>query len=313
MARWFEGGCRSQGGKAIIALPSTAKDDTVSRICGQLTPGAGVVTSRGDVRYIVTEYGIAYLHGKSIRQRAVELIQIAHPKFRDELLDFVKHNKYVYFDQKVLTDANYYPGDEDESREFNGMHYRLRPVKVTDKRKLQDLCYSLDPKSLFDRFKYVPHSFSRETAQKFVCVDYQKNIAFCVFETGDHDSRMIAYGHFAAEKDGNEAEMDFVVADKYRNRGIGKYLGEKLLRYAKKQGIKVMKARVETSNLGGQRVTSRLARRSLIGSQRLRAVSQHILSFCSIIGALNTVRNVSLLPCPLAMEEVPTHPVASLL
>ena len=76
------GAARSPGGKAIIALPSTAKDGTISRIVTRLSPGAGVVTTRGDVHYVVTEYGVAYLHGKSMQERALALIRIAHPKFR---------------------------------------------------------------------------------------------------------------------------------------------------------------------------------------------------------------------------------------
>jgi acyl-CoA hydrolase len=82
---FVRGAARSRGGKPVIALPSTAKDDEISRIVPQLKPGAGVVTSRGDVHYVVTEYGVAALHGKSIRERAQALINIAHPKFRDEL------------------------------------------------------------------------------------------------------------------------------------------------------------------------------------------------------------------------------------
>ncbi len=74
------GAARSPGGKAIIALPSTAKDGTVSRIVTRLSPGAGVVTTRGDVHYVVTEYGVAYLHGKSVQERAMALITIAHPE-----------------------------------------------------------------------------------------------------------------------------------------------------------------------------------------------------------------------------------------
>jgi acyl-CoA hydrolase len=79
----------------IIALPSTAKGGTVSRIAPVLHPGAGVVTSRADVHYVVTEHGVAYLHGKSIRQRAEALIAIAAPKFRDELYDFACRSHYL--------------------------------------------------------------------------------------------------------------------------------------------------------------------------------------------------------------------------
>ncbi len=82
---FIRGAARSQGGKPIIALPSTAKKDTVSRIVLHLDEGAGVVTSRADVHFVATEFGVAYLHGRSIRERAKALIDIAHPKFRDEL------------------------------------------------------------------------------------------------------------------------------------------------------------------------------------------------------------------------------------
>ena len=89
------GASHSRGGKPIIALPSTAKDRTISRIVPMLTPGAGVVTSRGLIQYVVTEYGVAYLHGKSIRERARALIEIAHPKFREELIEYCERTKWL--------------------------------------------------------------------------------------------------------------------------------------------------------------------------------------------------------------------------
>jgi 4-hydroxybutyrate CoA-transferase len=92
---FLSGAAHAKGGKPIIALSSTAKGGTVSRIAPMLTPGAGVVTSRGLVRYVVTEYGIAYLHGKSIRERAKALIEIAHPKFREELYEYCEKTKWL--------------------------------------------------------------------------------------------------------------------------------------------------------------------------------------------------------------------------
>ena len=92
---FLRGASRSKGGKPIIALSSTAKNGTISRITPMLEPGAGVVTSRGLIRYVVTEYGVAYLHGKSIRERAKALIDIAHPKFRNELYEYCEHTKWL--------------------------------------------------------------------------------------------------------------------------------------------------------------------------------------------------------------------------
>jgi acetyl-CoA hydrolase len=91
---FLRGASKSKGGKPIIALPSTAKNETVSRIVPELTPGAGVVTSRGLVRYVATEYGIAYLHGKTIRERAKALIEIAHPDFRAQLTEACERRKW---------------------------------------------------------------------------------------------------------------------------------------------------------------------------------------------------------------------------
>ncbi|HET7150546.1 MAG TPA: acetyl-CoA hydrolase/transferase C-terminal domain-containing protein [Candidatus Acidoferrum sp.] len=100
---FLRGASYSKGGKPIIALPSTAKGGTVSRIAPMLSPGAGVVTSRGLTRYVVTEYGVAYLHGKSIRERAKALIEIAHPKFREELYEYCEQTKWLQHQDLMRT------------------------------------------------------------------------------------------------------------------------------------------------------------------------------------------------------------------
>ncbi|HZU42057.1 MAG TPA: acetyl-CoA hydrolase/transferase C-terminal domain-containing protein, partial [Terriglobales bacterium] len=102
---FLRGASRSRGGKPIIAMAATAKNDTISRIVPVLSPGAGVVTSRGLTSYVVTEYGVAYLHGKSIRQRAEALIQVAHPKFRNELYEYCERTKWLNRGAAVLAGA----------------------------------------------------------------------------------------------------------------------------------------------------------------------------------------------------------------
>ncbi len=98
---FLRGASRSKGGKAIIAISSTAKNGKISRIVPMLNPGAGVVTSRGLIRYVVTEYGVAFLHGKTIRERARALIEIAHPDFREELYEYCERTKWLYRPQAV--------------------------------------------------------------------------------------------------------------------------------------------------------------------------------------------------------------------
>jgi 4-hydroxybutyrate CoA-transferase len=102
---FLRGASYSKGGKPIIALPSTAKNGTISRIAPTLKTGAGVVTSRGLVRYVVTEYGVAYLHGKSIRERAKMLIEIAHPKFREELYEYCERTKWLQHPKPAAASA----------------------------------------------------------------------------------------------------------------------------------------------------------------------------------------------------------------
>jgi acetyl-CoA hydrolase len=92
---FMRGSSHSEGGKPIIALPSATKDLKYSKIVSTLKPGAGVVTTRGDVHYVVTEYGVAYLFGKSVQERAKALIEIAHPSYKDELTRFAKQFYHI--------------------------------------------------------------------------------------------------------------------------------------------------------------------------------------------------------------------------
>jgi acetyl-CoA hydrolase len=92
---FVRGAFRSKGGKSFIALPSTARNDTISRIVMQLQPGAGVTTSRNDVHYVATEYGVADLWGRTITERVQALVNIAHPKFRESLMAYAREQNYV--------------------------------------------------------------------------------------------------------------------------------------------------------------------------------------------------------------------------
>ena len=138
--------------------------------------------------------------------------------------------------------------------------YRIRPVKITDERKLQDLYYSLDTKSLYERFSYLPIAFLRHSIQHFVHLDYDRNMAFCVMESGDYDSKMIAFGHYACDQNGKCAEVDFVVAKPHRNKGIGTCLGRKLSAYAKRKGIGSLKAFVQLTNVPMQKALTTVAK-----------------------------------------------------
>lgn len=255
---FIRGAARSNGGKPIIALPSTAKEGKISRIVGQLSSGAGVVTSRGDVHYIVTEYGIANLHGKTIRDRAIELIHIAHPDFRDELMEYVKTHRYVYFDQKYYKDMRGYPESLEEMVKFGREEFRLRPIKIKDERRLQDFFYSHKEETLIQRYLYLPKAMPHDMAQKLVDVDYNRNMALLIMEIGRFNDRIVAVGRYAGNPGGDSVEISFVVHEDFQRRGMGTYLCRKLFDYAKEKGIHEITAFCFLSNKGMRAVFDRL-------------------------------------------------------
>lgn len=245
---FVRGAARSKGGKSIIALPATAKSGDISRITGQLTQGSGVVTSRGDVHYVVTEYGVAYLHGKSIRERAIELIHIAHPKFRADLMNFVKQNKYVYFDQKHYDQVNQYPAELEKKIKHKDQEFTLRPIKITDEKRLQDFFYLLGEESRYQRFFKVMDSLPHEMAQRFVDVDYKQNMALLVVQVGEFGESIVALGRYMGSQTDETTEMTFLVNDNFQGLGLGSLLCRELIDYAKAKGIKKMRAKSFVTN-----------------------------------------------------------------
>ncbi len=171
------------GGKTIMALPSTAKGDEVSRIVPCLREGSGATLTRGDIHYVVTEYGIAYLQGKSIRERAMDLIAIAHPKFRPWLIDEAKKMGYIYRDQAFVPgDKGIYPKSLEISRTtFTGLQVLLRPVKITDEPLLKGFFYSLSRDSLYSRFFSAKWEMPHGDLRGFTVLDYtQKMVLLAV-------------------------------------------------------------------------------------------------------------------------------------
>ncbi|MHA1730571.1 MAG: GNAT family N-acetyltransferase [Promethearchaeota archaeon] len=239
------GASRAPEGKAVMTLPSTTEDGTKSRIVPFLVPGSGVTITRGEVEYIVTEYGIAYLKGKSIRDRALALISIAHPDFRDQLLKIAKKMHYVYQDQQIpVTDEGHvvlYPDKYETWQTFkDGRRVFFRPIKFTDERKVQEFVYALDQQSRYYRFFSPIKFFGHDKAQDYVIVNYEDDIIIVGLEVDPVDpskERIVAAGGYHRDPKTNFAEISFMVATDYRNIGITKFLLEYLIRIAKENGI----------------------------------------------------------------------------
>jgi len=248
---FVRGAARSRGGKSIIAMPSTADGGTKSRIAPFLDEGSGVVLTRGDVHYVVTEYGIARLHGKSIRERAMELINVAHPQFREDLLRQAKQKFYIYQDQ-LLPKATFYPEQyETYWMDKAGREIFFRPVKPTDEKKVQDLIYSLTEPDFYKRYLQKIKIFPHEAAQKFVNVDYRNSMAFVGIlgrkKQGDNEE-IIALGELYRDTSTNFSEVGFTVRSDLQRLGIGSFLLWYMIRYAREQGIAGFTAEVLKEN-----------------------------------------------------------------
>jgi acyl-CoA hydrolase/GNAT superfamily N-acetyltransferase len=243
---FMRGAARSKRGKPIIVLPSTTEDEETSRIVSHLSEGAGVVTTRGDVRYVVTEYGVADLYGRNIRERALALINIAHPKFREELLAQAKLRHYAFVDQ--LPPLGVYPKELETRATFDGTEVFFRPVMPTDEPLMQDLFYALSEESIYYRFftgtSVMPHT----RVQRFTTIDYQKELAIVGVVGEEGHEEIIAVGRYTVEPDTNMAEVAFLVRDDWQRKGIGSWLQNYLIEIAKKRGIVALKARTLADN-----------------------------------------------------------------
>ena len=233
---FIRGAARSQGGKAIIALPSTAANGTVSRIQAAFEPGAGVVTSRGDVHHVVTEYGVADLWGKSIRQRALALIEIAHPDFRGELLSAAKARRYVFQDQIAPRAA--YPWEEERNEELRGgERVIVRPVRLSDEEPLQSLFYRLSDESTYRRFLSYKSRYPHEEMQRLVDLDYERSVALVVCTDGMDCEGIVAMSRYDVNAATGLADIAFVVRDEWQNRGVGTLLMRRMIELARARGL----------------------------------------------------------------------------
>ncbi len=250
------GAARSPGGKAIIAMPSRAQNGKVSRIVTHLTPGAGVVTTRGDVHYVVTEYGVAYLHGKSIQERAVSLISIAHPDFRGQLLREAIEAKYL---RPELADVEHRivvgPADRRTSMILDdGTLVNFRSVHPTDEPKLRDLFYQLSRETVYYRFMTYMKRIPPKQMLDFVYVDHGTEVAVVGTVPEAHGEDIIAMGRYYLDPKTNRAEVAFTVRDDYQNKGIGKFLLRHLINIARRSGVSGFTAEVLRENKAMQHV-----------------------------------------------------------
>ncbi|KUK44853.1 MAG: GNAT family N-acetyltransferase [Methanothrix sp.] len=249
-ADFMRGAALAPGGKSILALPSTALDDTISRIVPSLQEGTGVTLTRSDVHYVVTEYGIAYLHGKNIRERAMDLIAIAHPKFRPWLIKEAKKRLLIYKDQAFIPGMNgVYPAALETFRTTKtGLNILLRPVKIGDEPLMKDFFYALSNDSMYRRFMSVRMDMPHERLQEFGIVNYANRMMILAIVEGDSRETIAAIGQYEINEKMHTAEVALVVKDKYQNMGVGHDLLSYLTSLARRGGLLGFTAEVLVEN-----------------------------------------------------------------
>jgi acyl-CoA hydrolase/RimJ/RimL family protein N-acetyltransferase len=253
MVDFVRGAAMSKGGRPIIALPSTGEDEKgkrFSRIVAELSSGAGVGCHRSDVHYMITEFGIATLRGRTIQERVQEVIQIAHPDFREKLLAEAREHHLLpsYFQlPPPWLDA----GHGIAVRRLalvDGRDYILRPLNPADDRRLQDFFYSHTEETIVRRYGFTITRMSRERAFELVGVDQNKDLALGIFELQGPRQVIHAVGRYYLDPGGKAAEMAFVVGERKRRMGMARTLLERMLEIARERKLQSLWAQVDRDN-----------------------------------------------------------------
>ena len=247
---FMRGASRSPGGKSIVLLTSTFSGGTQSRIVPMLENTA-VVVPRGDIHYVVTEYGVVNLFGKSYQERAMALISIAHPDFREEL--FLKAKEMgLLGPERSLKESIHgiYPFRLEETREMNGEKVVFRPAKPVDERRIQEHFYSLEKDDVVSRFFHEKHSFFKDDLVDMLHIDYVNDMTILAVVGEVGFGKVVGLGEYLLVPSTNMAEVAFSVSREYQGHKIGKILLFKLAQAALENGISGLFAMTSPSNLG---------------------------------------------------------------
>lgn len=260
-ADFMRGTILSPNGKTILTLQSTAESGTVSRIVPFLPEGTGVTLNRSDIHYVVTEFGIAYLHGKNVRERAMSLISIAHPKFREWLIEEARKENLIFRDQKFIPG---YGGIYPEEFELTGftrdnLEILIRPVKISDEPLLKEFFYALSDKSLYRRFMSSRTDMHHDRLQDFCVIDYTKEMVILAVVQIEEKKEIVAgVGQYAVDQRIHTAEGAVVVRDDFQNKGVASEIIKRMTQLARRQGLLGMSAELLVENAPVQNLIDKL-------------------------------------------------------
>ncbi len=249
---FLRGSRHSFGGKNIVVLPSVSYEgnEKKSRIVASLKEGSGVVITRGGVEYVVTEFGIAYLAGKSIRERALELISIAHPDFREELMrDAYRLN---YIKRQIFPLAfPLEPGEMEVKQTFEGgLELLFRIIKPSDETIVRNFLSSLPRVEPYVRFLSLMKVYPKYDVQEILNIDYHQKMVLLAVEGTKGQEKIVGMGGYVLDEESMIAEVDFAVHPDYGRKGIGSFLLQRLVEIARKRGVKQFVAYVNRGQEG---------------------------------------------------------------
>ncbi len=247
---FMRGAAASEDGKAILMMMATNQSGEKSRIVPQLEDNS-VVVPRGDVHYVVTEYGAVNLFGKSLQERAMAMISIAHPDFRDELFQQAKEMGLLTAERTLHESLQgVYPVELEETIEIDGETVTIRPVKPVDERRIQEHYYNLDKEDVILRFFHEKNSFIRKEVEGVSQIDYVKDLTLLALVGEFGFGKVVAVGEYLLDEAKNMAEVAFSVIKPYQGKGLGSLFITKLATQARENGIIGLMAYTSPQNQG---------------------------------------------------------------
>jgi len=237
---FIRGAARSRGGVPVIALPSTAQRGTRSRIAVTLAEGAGVVTSRGDVHFVATEWGVVDLHGRSVRERALGLIQIAHPDFRPELFAAAKARGLLDAGQPEPSAPAIPEGElEFELTLRDGTEARIRPARLTDERPMQEMWYDLTERTILRRYARELKTMPRQRVREILSFDGARDLVLVAsVPAAAGRERIVGVGRYETDRATGYAELGILIHDDFQGHGLGRFFMALLARQARRNRVR---------------------------------------------------------------------------
>ncbi len=249
MLDFIMGAAMSPLGKSIIVISARSIDGKTSRIIPKSDVGS-ILVPKGYVSYVVSEFGMVNLFGKNIEERAMAMISLAHPDFRDELFHTAQESGLIDRNRSLNESLfGVYPARMEETRLYDGIAVTFRPAKPVDGRLIQEHFYAMDKADVQTRFFSMRRSFYREDMENMFQVDYIKNLSI-VAVTGEVGfEKVIGLGMYALDE-GTVAEVAFSVSKEWQGKGIASVLLEKISEAARETGITSLVAYMLPTNKG---------------------------------------------------------------